>query len=756
MATSKGLRDLLPLVEDVFSPGSTTLARYGLTFHEPQRQYALRVGKTMVRGSANRLTGRERAALTLLEASTGTGKTMGYAVPLLLACALSGQRAAISTFTVSLQDQIVRELHERVVPLVTEMTGVLLKVAVRYGIGNFVSYSAVAELFATKRREASDSGAGADKTADFRLLQALQEWARQALDGRASGLVHDFLEAHGEQRLPFDLPAAAVALSHSDGAEEKAAYQRHVDAAVDGDVLIVNHALLVVDCLHWFRVLNVAERPVRFLVADEADRLGATAESIYTQDIPLRRAMGLVEQLAEKFGRGFREAAELMADLTVAVASEHAAHAQGYVLLGEDRRAAQMVRQYADAVATALRGPVAALGRKSKASALDEEEAALCDEASDLMQSLDGFLAVLKNSGEREAVAALGWSPIRSYPSLKSVPLHPGRVLNRLWVPRDGVPPLIEAAVFTSATLGIPGGKPETRYLEFMQGVGIFGRGPEGYRPDLCEDLFGTFEPERFGKAMFILADPSAPSPSGEGRATVEGESREIDYSSEEWRDYAATMVLAAHKRGGRTLVLTTSYRDTRALARRLEGRVRILLEHVPGGKMRDYRDTFQATENKDAVWLTPGAWEGLNLPGVIDNVVITRIPFGRPDQVRLAALVRRRRDQGGSARAVEALRYALMVNEGKRRLRQGIGRGIRRDDDRVRVWIADPRFPLPQAYRDRRDPKLREGEQVIYAALAECLPLRFLRGPQASFPRAKVFLMSGEIYAPKTSLLDV
>src|SRR3954447_26066911 len=71
-----------------------------------------------------------RDTLLLVEAGTGTGKTLAYLVPALL----SGKKVVISTGTKTLQDQIVQ--HD--LPLLERHLGALPKVACMKGLNNYL------------------------------------------------------------------------------------------------------------------------------------------------------------------------------------------------------------------------------------------------------------------------------------------------------------------------------------------------------------------------------------------------------------------------------------------------------------------------------------------------------------------------------------------------------------------------------------------------------------------------------------------
>ena len=61
------------------------------------------------------------------------------------------------------------------------------------------------------------------------------------------------------------------------------------------------------------------------------------------------------------------------------------------------------------------------------------------------------------------------------------------------------------------------------------------------------------------------------------------------------------------------------------------------------------------------------------------------------------------------------------------RKLRQGIGRGIRAKNDICRLWILDPRFPVPESFRLNRN--LAQGPAASHKELAEsAIPARFFK----------------------------
>ena len=172
-----------------------------------------------------------------------------------------------------------------------------------------------------------------------------------------------------------------------------------------------------------------------------------------------------------------------------------------------------------------------------------------------------------------------------------------------------------QAAFFVSATLAAPAARPSPNDL--LRALGI----APGMRTTARINFAGwaDLEPRRYGRMHFRFADRSVPGPFEPGR--------DPPVSHREHLDYVARAIGEA-RRSGRVLVLCTSY----DLVRELAERVPDPLVHVRGTRLGSCLDAFGA--DPGAVLLTPAAWTGVSLPGLVDHLVIPRIPF-RPDDVR-------------------------------------------------------------------------------------------------------------------------
>ena len=136
-----------------------------------------------------------------------------------------------------------------------------------------------------------------------------------------------------------------------------------------------------------------------------------------------------------------------------------------------------------------------------------------------------------------------------------------------------------------------------------------------------------------------------------------------------------------------RTLVLLTSHRALGFLARELEERgIGVLAQGLHGTRI-DLTRRFAGTPG--AILLgVDSFWEGVDFPGdALELLVIVKLPFAVPDEPLVAARAERMRSAGEDPFAAFVLPEAVL------RFRQGFGRLIRSAQDRGAVILLDPRL---------------------------------------------------------------
>ena len=189
-----------------------------------QREMARAVAETIAAGGH-----------ALIQAGTGTGKSLAYLVPALL----SGQKTVVATATLALQDQLVGKDLPFVVERLFDGTATAPSYAVLKGRSNYVCLQRLDEI---------DSGAGLgfddeDATHDAKAAEAI----RKALDAGASGDREElsFVDDRAWRQVSVgadQCPGAAQCPRGEDCLTEKARARAHA-----ADVVVVNHKLYALD-----------------------------------------------------------------------------------------------------------------------------------------------------------------------------------------------------------------------------------------------------------------------------------------------------------------------------------------------------------------------------------------------------------------------------------------------------------------------------------------------------------------------------
>jgi ATP-dependent DNA helicase DinG len=660
-----------------------------------------------------------RGVTTCLEGDTGVGKTYGYLIPMCLhvaLCKARGEpiRAMVSTHTLELQRQIVGQEFPVVAAVVREMVGQDLAIAPLKGMRNFVSPRRVAEL--------------RDALKDADTLDPETEAALESLAAHPGGDILDWLERN---EMPRSVRQADICLLPGADPVEAADYIGHRSDADAADVVVLTHAMTMVSCLsgHSFLKATASRPAVDVAVFDEADRLPSAAESFFNTRISVPMISGIAENLKDYDFHG-------LSDLCGAVrtwmetqfnvlrddySSQFRREGQGgFILLGGSRtdRLRSEARDLADNVRSQLMKGAAAAALK----AMPSDDVA---EIEAVARQLESFVRDCDDPRDNRSVPAIRWSPVKQYASFSSIPLFPGELVSSLWSRRknDPTPPFLRSIIMTSATLDAPGATPGS-FLNFRRSVGI--------KPwhDFNEAGSAALAPDDFGRMSLVLADRATPHP--------RGDSGDGETSDPGWIAYVARALAEAKRRGGRSLVLLPSYRDTASIAQAARDIGVELAEHVRGKPLADYLPAFR--EDPNGMLITPAGWEGLNLPGLLSHVVIPRIPYPVIDSARNRALHDAYVLRGVAEDKVKDLLYSIMSENSRRKTKQGAGRLIRSATDRGTVWILDPRFPLPRTITSDRRRRQVNAPNPSYMAFAFSIPERFRGGIDGAYEDAEVF----------------
>jgi len=593
-----------------------------------------------------------RSIAGLIEAGTGTGKTLAYLAPLLQYIAKHKKRVAISTYTRALQRQI---LTGGDLEMAMRLTGINVTYGVRIGMGNFVSRARV-EILDKKMREGGDLDDADIRDQWDRFVSWVRSWGKDIDPLETTVLA--WRDTYGDMpsRMGRPIEEGEVMLRNADDVEDAMHYLRHAKAAKDCDIVITNHASLL---LRAWGVDVIGT--VGALVVDEADRLADAAKSMLSKRL---RPHLLVEdarkrgvEIDEETARAGRQLSALMIDI-------------GREFSWRDIALPDLL-SLVDHVEEVL-----ALLDAMRIPQSTEEGRALAS-IRKLLRGEKGY--------EGDGVMTMSFSPVRHLPAFAFEPFDVADFVGKLFNAWDDERPIANHVVLTSASLSNPASRKPMEHIH--QDFGL-GRDVVVLREKL--------EPASFGRMSFVLPDPRTKEPF----QRVEEELYDRVEFSAQWLDYVAQAIATEPMR--RKLVLSPSFTEVGTLLERrgrAQGTTTLeddVLYHQPDQPAHMLLRALQDPKLRAIV--TPSWWEGVNLVigGALwmQDLLITRIPIPPYSDVLEAAqidhLLRNSgvRDRDQARRIVTTQRAAAPM----RKLLQGIGRGTRNPHDDVRVWLLDPR----------------------------------------------------------------
>ena len=580
----------------------------------------------------------------IVQAGTGTGKSIGYLLPALL----SGSKVVVATATKALQDQ----LATKELPFLQEQLDQRFEFAVVKGRSNYLCRQRALEVAGGAEGQLAlddadgESVAGDALGALSRQVMRLLEWAATSETGDRSEL--DF-EPSSRAWAQVSVNAMECPGATRCPAGDACFAEQARERAEQADVVVVNTHLYGAHLASGGHVLP--EHDV--VVFDEAHEL----EDIASSSLGLELGAGRFRALARN-ARSLLKPDEmaLLDDLESAGALWEQALRPYFGKRLPDGLGDELAHT---AVLAAER--VAKATAAIRASAGDEARRARALQAAGHLGGDIAFMQSLPSS-------YVTWVEGSSHaPILKTSPVDVGPLLNeRLWgevtavLTSATIPPLIATRVGLDRAPTPPADE---------------GEGDDG---DAAEAGFASSEPR------FVELDVGSPF-DYEHHALLYCAAHLPDPRSpayeEAMHEELEALLRAA---GGRTLALFTSWRGMQAAADAITPRVpfRILTQsELPKPALIA---AFTSAE-ETCLFATMGFWQGVDVPGrSLSLVTIDRLPFPRPDEPLLQA----RRDLARAAafRVVDLPRAATM-------LAQGSGRLIRSTTDRGVVAVFDPRL---------------------------------------------------------------
>jgi ATP-dependent DNA helicase DinG len=641
-------------VDEVLRPGGLLSAELPSYESRPEQL-------AMARRVAQALENDERL---LVEAGTGTGKTLAYLVPAIL----SGRKVVVATGTKTLQDQIAR----LDLPRLTAVLERPFRFAVMKGLSNYVCLRRFHEHTRQQHLGLSPAGEEIDRVAAF-------------IERSQSGDRAELTMVPEEAPIWREITAAPeLRLGKRCAYYERCFVTRMRSSASDAQVILANHHLFFADLAlkaAWPEAQVLP--PYEVVIFDEAHQIEEVATEFFGVQVSSQRLFALARDIgkcaaggsaawalvgarigsihrrllaaSEAFGDVLRDRlpaprpgldevrVEMPADLWNGGLGEHSPLPRYHQL--------DTVLEEAEALFERMAKPdkggeVAGLPALPDASA---GEAALFQGLSRRAGAIRGDLGQLVEPRRRDYLRWVIASP-RHF-NLRASPIHVAGLLGNAFDAHAG--PII----FTSATLTTTG-----QSFSYV-------RKRLGLHDAAAEAVYSS--PFSYEKQALLYLASDLPDPNAESFPTAAAE----------------RLLELCEASQGRALLLFTSFRNLRVAEARFrrDGRFPLL---VQGEKPRHALLAELRAKVGSVLLATQSFWEGVDVPGeAVSLVAMDRLPFAVPDDPLTAARLQSIREAGGDPFAAYQLPGAALA------LKQGFGRLIRSRVDRGVVAILDGRI---------------------------------------------------------------
>ena len=592
----------------------------------------------------------------IVEAGTGTGKTLAYLVPAIAAACGSGARVIISTGTKNLQEQLM----DKDIPFLQETLPAKFRAAVMKGRNNYAC------LHRIKRAESMPVLDGLDQIDQF---DEVFRWSTTTDSGDRAEL----------SNLPENLPF----WRHIDARSDTCLGQKCPDfepcfvtkmrqRAIDADVVVVNHHLFFADLALRNGAYGAVLPDYAAVILDEAHQIEDVASEYFGVGVSnyqiddllydvgglrlennevereLARISARVQRFADAFWVSFKEGRGLEGRFALVARGRNPTVREGADLhvKYDDGQAGMPASRPQDAGAPS--DPLDnALYRLETTLAILKDPPADAESILRRVRELRFALNFLIKGDDKQFVY---WIERRGRGVfLRASPIDVSGLL------QDRLFAKVPTVILTSATLSSAG-----NFNFIRERLGL-----DEAEEMIAESIFD------FENQAVLYLPPSMPDP-----------------RSPQWGRAAADEVIKiVNATEGRAFVLSTSNAGMNELYERVAPQIDypcfVQGSTSKGALLKKFRETPNAV-----LFATASFWQGVDVRGdQLSCVIIDKLPFAVPTDPVVAARQRHIEEMGGSSF------YEYSVPQAVISLKQGLGRLIRSTSDRGVLAVLDPRL---------------------------------------------------------------
>jgi ATP-dependent DNA helicase DinG len=598
----------------------------------------------MAEAVANALTDRHHL---MVQAGTGTGKSLAYIVPALV----HGRKVLVATATLALQRQLVERDLPAVVPALEKVLGREITYGIYKGVGNYICLQKM-----NSEEPDPDGEVLLEVSSLGKDAQRLHAWAK------SPGATGDRDDAPEVDRRVW----AANSLSGREcvGADV-CAYGHQCFAALakgraqSADIVITNHTLLAIEIVDSHPILPERDAVILDEAHEFMDRTTQAVTEELTSARVIRAAAMARKHMPGKLSDTFTKAADdfhdTMADYGQDVRQNPAMQGRLEEIPASLEAPIRRVKEAAAAIVQSISADEEAIGSDALA-----ERARVKGAVSEINTTCT---KIMRNSDGQ----VLWYEP--TFQTLHLAPLSVSNVLRANLLTKTPV-------IATSATLSVGNSMDAmARSIGFTVGGDEDATTEDGDIDPSNVAMLDVGSPFDFANQGVLYLPKHLPEP---GRDGVHPDVLEE----------LGELIDAA---GGRTLALFSSWRGVEAADLHL----RKVLAELPikiitqkrGDAVGPLVERF-AKDETSVLLGTMSLWQGVDVPGnSCVLVTIDRIPFPRPDEPVMSARAAQADAGGGSGFMQISLPRAALL------LAQGTGRLIRSVEDRGVVAILDSRI---------------------------------------------------------------